>query len=60
MLHIIQSISVNLKLLMKPDAVEAQKNDACSIQPEEMGSVPTFPQPEEVNVQIKASKSEVN
>uniref|UniRef100_A0A0E9X2F2 MAP3K12-binding inhibitory protein 1 n=1 Tax=Anguilla anguilla TaxID=7936 RepID=A0A0E9X2F2_ANGAN len=56
----LQSISVNLKLLMKPVAGEVQKNDVGAIQPEEMGSVPTFSQPEEGNVQIRASKSEID
>ncbi|KAJ8356227.1 hypothetical protein SKAU_G00190210 [Synaphobranchus kaupii] len=53
----LQSISVNLKLLMKLNAGEVQKNDAGSIQPEEMGS---SSQPEEVIVQIRASKSEID
>ncbi|XP_061099319.1 MAP3K12-binding inhibitory protein 1 isoform X2 [Conger conger] len=56
----LQSISVNLKLLMKPDASEVQKNDAGAIQLEEMGSVSAFSQQEEVNVQIRASKSEID
>ncbi|KAG9347313.1 hypothetical protein JZ751_004880 [Albula glossodonta] len=56
----LQSVSANLKQLLKPDPGEVQKSDAGTTQPGEMGATPVPSQPEEVNVQIRASKSEID
>ncbi|KAI1897324.1 hypothetical protein AGOR_G00082140 [Albula goreensis] len=56
----LQSVSANLKQLLKSDSGEVQKSDAGTTQPGEMGATPAPSQPEEVNVQIRASKSEID